>query len=44
VITHLDGKSWVWWCILIIPAIAGRINRRIEVQARLRKHETLSPK
>jgi hypothetical protein len=40
---HLNRKSWVRWHVPVIPATAGRINRRIEVQDGLGK-KTLSQK
>jgi hypothetical protein len=37
---HLNGKSWAWWHICVIPARLGNINRRMVIQA---KSKTLSP-
>jgi hypothetical protein len=30
----LTEKSWVWWCVSVIPASVGSIHRRTKVQAR----------
>jgi hypothetical protein len=30
---YLNKKSWVWWCVPVIPETTGSINRRIVVQA-----------
>jgi hypothetical protein len=30
--THLNHKSWVWWCAPAIPASVESVNRRITVQ------------
>jgi hypothetical protein len=32
-------KTWAWWCIALIPATAGSINRRIAVHASLGKKQ-----
>jgi hypothetical protein len=33
------GKSWAWWHMPVISAIAGSINRKILVQASLGKKQ-----
>jgi hypothetical protein len=38
------NKSWAQWCLSIIPAMQGGINRRISVQARLGRKQDPSSK
>jgi hypothetical protein len=43
--TLSQPRSWVWWCVPFILAMAGSINRKMMVQARLSKTaRSLSPK